>query len=53
MSRDSRYNKSPKGRERYRRYRASKKGIINDFRSDVRHVRKEREERNVHTDDGQ
>ena len=51
MSRHSRYNKTPKGRERYRRYRASKKGIINDFRSDVRHTRRNREERNVHADD--
>ena len=51
MSRQERYNKSLKGRERYRRYRASKKGIINDFRSDVRHTRTRREDANVHTDD--
>ncbi len=51
MGKYERYNRSDKGRERYRRYRASKKGIINDFQSDVRHVRKNREDRNVHTDD--
>ncbi len=51
MDKDTRYNHSDKGRERYRRYRASKKGIINDFRSDVRHTRTRREEQNVHTDD--
>ncbi len=51
MDKDTRYNRSDKGRERYRRYRASKKGIINDFRSDVRHTRTRREDADVHTDD--